>query len=229
VCQRRNQLQSGPRAAQSGEEPFVASRKSHSEPWFCVDWPRKWERSLGRATTNEHQSPGPFREITAAWLRGHGDWDGSKAIGEDWVLLEGRACEIARAEAQLDLQKEHENGSVNDYLQSLQKRGHVGLANAGLAILNAGDQSMWGQDRRQHQDQVNIWIAWLDWAVRFVRPSWEANVTTWNLGPLGYEYSRIQLQQLLQEGQAVVMEQEMRFPLQRVMNERTYTRSITAS
>jgi hypothetical protein len=88
---------------------------------------------------------------------------------------------------------------------------------------------MWGQDRRQHQDQVNIWIAWLDWAVRFVRPSWEANVTTWNLGPLGYEYSRIQLQQLLQEGQAVVMEQEMRFPLQRVMNERTYTRSITAS
>jgi hypothetical protein len=65
----------------------------------------------------------------------------------------------------------------------------VGLANAGLAILNAEDQSIWGQDRRQHQDQVNVWMAWLDWAVRFVRPSWEANVTTWNLGPLEYEYS----------------------------------------
>jgi hypothetical protein len=58
--------------------------------------------------------------------------------------------------------------------------------------------------------------------VRFVRPSWEANVTTWNLGPLGYEYSRDLLQQLLKKGQAVVMVQEMRFPLgarQRVKNE----------
>ena len=65
-------------------------------------------------------------------------------------------------------------------------------------------------------------MAWLDWAVRFVCPSWEANVTTWNLGPLGYEYSRTQLQQLLKEGQSVVMVQEVRFPLgarQRVKNE----------
>jgi hypothetical protein len=127
-----------PRAEQSGEEPLVASRKSHSEPrFFRVDWPRKWEMSLGRATTNEHQSPGPLREMRAAWLREQGDWDGSKAISEDWVLLEGRACEIARAEAQLDLQQAHEKGTVNDYLQSLRKRGHVGLANVGLTILNA--------------------------------------------------------------------------------------------
>ena len=65
-------------------------------------------------------------------------------------------------------------------------------------------------------------MAWLDWEVRFVRPSWEANVTTWNLGPLGCEYSRTQLRQLLQEGQAVVMVQEMQFPLgarQRVKTE----------
>ena len=55
-----------------------------------------------------------------------------------------------------------------------------------------------------------------------MRPSWEANVTTWNLSPLGYEYSRSQLQQLLTKGQAVVMVQEVRFPLgarQRVKNE----------
>jgi hypothetical protein len=55
-----------------------------------------------------------------------------------------------------------------------------------------------------------------------VRLSWEANVTTWNLGPLGYEYSRSQLQQLLTKGQAVVMVQEVRFSLgarQRVKNE----------
>jgi endonuclease/exonuclease/phosphatase family metal-dependent hydrolase len=47
-------------------------------------------------------------------------------------------------------------------------------------------------------------------------------VTTWNLGPLEYEYSRTQLRQLLQENQAVVMVQELRFPSgarQRVKNE----------
>ena len=182
--------------------------------------------SLGRGAAEGHRSLGSFREITAAWLREQGDWNGSKAIREGWVLLEGRACEIARAEAQLDLQQAHKQGTVTEYLTSLRRRGHVGLANAGMAILNAKDQSIWGQNRRQHQDQV-------DWAVRFVRPSWEANVTTWNLGPLGYEYSRTQLQQLLKEGQAVVMLQEVRFPLgarQRVKNElSTYTRSITAS
>jgi hypothetical protein len=157
-----------------------------------------------------------------AWLREQGDWNGSKAISEGWVLLEGRACEIARAEAQLDLQQAHRKGTVTEYLQSLRRRGHVGLANAGMAILNVEDQSKWGQNRHQHQDQVNIWMAWLDRAVRFVRPSWEANVTTCNMGPLGYEYSRTQLQELLEEGQAVVMVQEVRFPLgarQRVKNE----------
>ena len=198
-----------PRADQGGDEPLIAPQRSHSEPgFFGVDWQRKWEMSLGRVTVDGHRSLGAFREITAAWLREQGDWNGSKAISEGWVLLEGRACEIARAEAQLDLQQAHKKGAVNEYLQSLRRRGHVGLANAGMAILNAKDQSIWGQRWRQHQDQVNIWMAWLDWAIRCVRPSWEANVTTWNLGPLGYEYSRTQLQQLLKEGQAVVMVQE---------------------
>ncbi len=64
------------------------------------------------------------------------------------------------------------------------------LAHAGLTMFNVENTSIWEKDRRQHQDQVNVWIAWLDWEVRFVRLSWEANVTTWNLGPLGYEYSR---------------------------------------
>ena len=98
----------------------------------------------------------------------------------------------------------------------------MGLANAGLTIWEAGGKLIGEQDRRQHQDQVSVWMAWLDWAVRFVPPSWEANVTTWNLGPLGYEYSRDLLHQLLQKGQAVIMVQELRFPLgarQRVKNE----------
>ena len=92
--------------------------------------------------------------------------------------------------AQLDPQQAHKQGTVNDYLQSLRQRGHVELAHAGLTMLNVENTSIWEKDRRQHQDQVNVWMAWLDWEVRFVRPSWEANVTTWNLGPLGYEYSR---------------------------------------
>ena len=211
------------RAEQGGKETVVASQRSHSEKgFFCADWQRKWKTSLGRATNNEHRPSGSFRESTAAWLREQGDWNGSKAINEDWVLLEGRACEIARAQEQLDLQQTHEQGTVNEYLQTLRQRGYVGLANAGLTILEAGGKSMREQDRRQHQDQVSVWMTWLDWAVRFVRPSWEANVTTWNLGPLGYEYSRNLLQQLLKRGQAVVMVQEMRFPLgarQRVKNE----------
>jgi len=168
VCQRRNQLQSGGQEQRKVEKSHWSPHESHTLNHGFLVCTGRGIGSLGRATTNEHQSPGPFREITAAWLREQGDWDGSKAIGENGVLLERRAFEIARAEAQLDLQQAHENGTVNDYLQSLQKRGHVGLANAGLTILNARDQSMWGQDRRQHQDQVNIWIAWLDWAVRFV-------------------------------------------------------------
>jgi hypothetical protein len=39
------------------------------------------------------------------------------------VLLEGRACETARAEAQLDLQQAHKQGTVTEYLQSLRRRG----------------------------------------------------------------------------------------------------------
>jgi hypothetical protein len=191
-----------PRAEQGGGEPSAASQRSQSEPWvFCVNWQKTWETSLGRVATNGHRSPGSLREVNSAWLREQGDWNGSRATGEGWVLLEGRACEIARARAQLDLQQAHKQGTVNDYLQSLRQRGHVELAHAGLTMLNLENTSTWEKDRRQHQDQVNVWMAWLDWEVRFVRPSWEANVTTWNLGPLGYEYSRSQLQQLLTKGQ----------------------------
>jgi hypothetical protein len=98
----------------------------------------------------------------------------------------------------------------------------VGLANMGLTVL-LGDGTLGREpDEHRYQDQVNEWMAWLDWSVRFVRPTWETNVTTWNMGPMGYEYSRTQLQQLLARGQAIVMAQEVRFPLgarQRVKHE----------
>ena len=151
----------------------------------CVDWTSSWEVSLVRGMTHVNLSPSPFRQMTATWLREQGDWTGANAVKENWVLLEGRACEIARAEAHSNLQKAREKGTVSAYLQSLERRGHVGVANAGLAILAHESTSMREQDLRQQQDQVKVWMVWLDWEVRFVRSSWEANVTTWNLGPLG--------------------------------------------
>ena len=69
------------------------------------------------------------------------DWTGANAVREDWVLLEGRACEIAGAEAHSNLQKAREKGTVSAYLQSLKRRGHVGLAK-GLTILAHGSTSM---------------------------------------------------------------------------------------
>ena len=149
------------RAEQGGKETVAASQRSHSEKgFFCADWQRKWETSLGRATNNEHRPSGSFRESTAAWLREQGDWNGAKAISEDWVLLERRAREMARAQAQIDLQQAHEQGNVNGYMQSLLHRGHVGLAKAGLIILETGGKLIGEQDRRQHQDQVSVWMAW---------------------------------------------------------------------
>ena len=88
------------RAKQAGKETEGAPQRPHSEKeFFCADWRCKWVTSLGRATNNQHRLSGSFRESMAVWLREQGDWNGSKAISEDWVLLERRAGEIARAQA----------------------------------------------------------------------------------------------------------------------------------
>ena len=200
-------------AEENGKESGIAPQKPGKNFGLLgMDWHRMWEQGLGPVTVNEHRSPGSLKEVKTAWLREQGDWNGAKAASEGWVLLEGRACEIARAEARLSLQQACEQGSIPDYLQSLRQRGHVGLANMGLTVL-PGDGTL-GRESDEHrcQDQVNEWMAWLDWSVRFVRPTWETNVTTWNMGPMGYEYSRTQLQHLLARGQAIVMAQEVRFP-----------------
>ena len=104
------------------------------------------------------------------WLREQGDWTGSQAVKEDWILLEGQACEIARAEAHCALQKACAEGTVRKYLQSLQRKGHVGLANAGLTIMVNGCKSTQKHDLC-YQDKVHRWMTWFDWEVRFVRPS----------------------------------------------------------
>jgi hypothetical protein len=201
------------RAEQGGKESEIASQKPAKNSGFLwMDWHRMWEQGLSPVTINEHRSPGSLKEVKTAWLREQGDWNGANAASEGWVLLEGRTCEIARAEARLSLQQACKQGSIPDYLQSLRQRGHVGLANMGLTVLPV-DGTLGGEpDEHRYQDQVNDWMAWLDWSVRFVRPTWETNVTTWNMGPMGYEYSRTQLQQLLARGQAIVTAQEVRFP-----------------
>ena len=66
---------------------------------------------LVRGMTHVNLSPSPFRQMTATWLREQGDWTGSNAVKEDWVLLEGRVCEIARAEAHYNLQKARRDGT----------------------------------------------------------------------------------------------------------------------
>jgi hypothetical protein len=212
-----------PRAEQGGKEPAIASQKpTKNSELLWMDWRRMWEQGLGPVTINEHRSPGSLKAVKTAWLREQGDWNGANEVSEGWVLLEGRACEIARAEARLSLQQACKQSSIPDYLQSLRQRGHVGLANRGLAVLPMDGTLGREPDERRFQDQVNDLVAWLDWSVRFVRPTWETNVTTWNMGPMGCEYSRTQLQQLLARGQAIVMAQEVRFPLgarQRVKRE----------
>ena len=97
------------KAKQAGKETEDAPQRPHSEQeFFCADWRCKWITRLGGATNNQHRLSGSLRESMAIWLREQGDWNGSKAISEDWVLLERRAGEIARAQAQLDLQRARE-------------------------------------------------------------------------------------------------------------------------
>jgi hypothetical protein len=144
-----------PRAEQGGEKPSVASQKPTKDSEFLwMDWHKMWEQGLGPVTFSEHRSPGSLREVKAAWLREQGDWNGANATSEGWVLLEGRAREIARAEARRGLQQARKQGSVNDYLQSLRQRGHVGLANIGLAVLSTDGTLGREPDKRRHQDQV---------------------------------------------------------------------------
>jgi len=153
------------RAEQGGKESEIASQKTTKNSGFLwMDWRRMWEQGLGPVTINEHRSPGSLKEVKTAWLREQGDWSGANAASEGWVLLEGRTCEIARAEARLSLQQAGEQGSVPDYLQSLQQRGHVGLANMGLTVL-LGDGTL-GREPDEHRPRTRYMNGWPGWIGR---------------------------------------------------------------
>ena len=148
-----------------------------------------------------------------SWHRLSGDWAGARAVTGDWVPRTGMEYDRARGEAQQRLQDAIQNNTFEDFMQELRERGHVGLANEGLRIWRAGREPTPGADLNDMRDRMCVWRGWLDWEVRMVRPQLHANVSTWNMGPLGYEASKEQLRRTLGEGRAVLMVQELCFPL----------------
>jgi len=115
-----------PGEAHGRKEQSDGFGRSNAEKWpSCVSWSRSWEMSLVHGMTNVNLSPSPCRQMTATWLREQGDWTGANSVKEDWVLLAGPACEIARAETHSNLQKAREPGTVRANFQSQAKRGHL--------------------------------------------------------------------------------------------------------
>ena len=94
---------------------------------------------------------------------------------------------MAREEARRRLQESIENNAFEDFMQELRERGHVGLANEGLWIWDAIREPNLSVDLNDLRDRLCVWRGWLDWEVRMARPQLQANVSTWNVGPLGYE------------------------------------------
>ena len=91
---------------------------------------------------------------------------------------------MAREEARRRLQESIANDAFEDFMQELRERGHVGLANEGLWIWDAIREPNLSVDLNDLRDRLCVWRGWLDWEVRMARPQLQANVSTWNVGPL---------------------------------------------
>ena len=114
--------------------------------------------------------------------------------------------------AKVQLEKALREDTFEQYMQELREKGHVGLANEGLRVWSETTHSGATGSRPGIRDRIWAWRGWLDWEVQMTRPQMQSNVSTWNLGPLGYEASKEQLRAVLKGGQAVVMVQELSFP-----------------
>ena len=114
--------------------------------------------------------------------------------------------------AKVQLEKALREDTFEQYMQELREKGHVGLANEGLRVWSDTTHSGATGSRPGIRDRIWAWRGWLDWEVQMTRPQMQSNVSTWNLGPLGYEASKEQLRAVLKGGQAVVMVQELSFP-----------------
>ena len=206
-----------------------ADNNTKAEPearrrWVVMleNWENEWVGSLVRRTRDvgQQQPGGPgmslasgCRSRKAAWLGLRGDRAGARAVTGDWTARIGVEREMAREEARRRLQESIANDAFEDFMQELRERGHVGLANEGLWIWDAIREPNLSVDLNDLRDRLCVWRGWLDWEVRMARPQLQANVSTWNVGPLGYEASKEQLHKALCAGRAVLMVQELCFPL----------------
>ena len=94
-------------------------------------------------------------------------------------------------------------------------KGQWGPSSAHEGLLIEADVSRHSPalDSRGVRARVRAWRRWLDWEVQMERPHVRANVSVWNLGPLGYAASKEQLREALNCNRAVVMVQEVYCPL----------------
>jgi len=201
-------------ASSGGDKDRSAHAAEERWSWMSEHWEREWMRSLTRTVRGGGRLQlGDGRSMKASCHRLSGDWAGARAVTGDWVPRTGIECERARGEDQLRLQDAIQNDTFEDFMQDLRERGHVGLANEGLRIWRAGREPTPGVDLNDMRDRMCVWRGWMDWEVRMVRPQLQANVSTWNMVPLGYEASKAQLRKALCEGRAVLMVQELCFLL----------------
>ena len=176
-------------------------------------WDRDWGRSLAWGTNDlEHMPSIAPREMLGKWHCIQGDSAAARAVTGDWVLLHAALRERARIMAKVQLEKALREDTFEQYMQELREKGHVGLANEGLRVWSETTHSGATGSRPGIRDRIWAWRGWLDWEVQMTRPQMQSNVSTWNLGPLGYEASKEQLRAVLKGGQAVVMVQELSFP-----------------
>ena len=182
--------------------------------WALEDWEQEWVQSLSsRMGDAGHQQQRGCRSMKKVWLGMQGDRAGVRAVTGDWVPRIGVGREMARVGTQMHLQEAIRSGTFETFMQELKEQGHVGVANEGLRIWEDIRRPTLGVDQNDLRDRTRAWRGWLDWEVQMARPQLQANVTTWNVGPLGYEASKEQLRRTLGEGRAVLMIQELCFPL----------------
>jgi hypothetical protein len=105
-----------------------------------------------------------------------------------------------------------EKGTMDSFLQELRENGHVGLANAGVALFLEGQGKKRGAETKEAEGNKAGWMQWLEGECRYERKQVGGNIASWNVGPEGYERSKEQIIHTLKKGHAIVMLQEMSFP-----------------
>jgi len=145
----------------------------------------------------------------------NGDWAGASAVTGDWSQRQAGTSyggTWAGAEAVARAWEAMEKGTMDSFLQELRENGHVGLANAGVALFLEGQGKKRGAETKEAEGNKAGWMQWLEGECRYERKQVGGNIASWNVGPEGYERSKEQIIHTLKKGHAIVMLQEMSFP-----------------